>query len=211
MAGMGKWKLGLGIGCGVLLLVVVGILGVATWYATRINAEYKEVADSETALLAATQSGKEYRPPEGGIPPVERIEVFLEVREELNSWRRTMASGSAQFVADRQSQQTGGVKDMVKLITTGSDLMPLYAGFWIARNESLMAHGMGPDEYSYIFKLVYHTWLDLGREGVRQERYPKDALTEVLEPYGDQLRATYDNDVAVLELIFQKDNQEDQK
>jgi hypothetical protein len=205
MAGMGKWKLGMGIGCGVLVLVVVGILGVTTFYASRVNKEYKDVADSESALLAATGGDVEFRPPVGGIPGPDRIEVFLAVREELNSWRRTMATASGQFAMDRERQKDGGFKDLIKLIFTGSDLMPIYAGFWIARNESLLAHEMGPGEYTYIYELAYRTWLNLDRSEVSKTKYPDAALTAALAPYEERMRATFDPDVNLVELIFQKD------
>jgi len=181
-----KKKLGLGIGCGFALLIVVGIFGVANWYSGRINQEYKEVTDSEKALLAATEGDGGYSPPSGGIPAVERIEVFLAVREDLDSWRRTMATASSQFAEDRDRQRTGGLKDLVKLLDTGSDLMPIYAGFWTARNQTLLAHEMGPGEYAYIYRLVY-------RSG---------SIAEAFEPYRDRLAAAFDAEVDPVELIF---------
>jgi len=202
----GKWKLGLGIGCGALLLIVVGILGMGTWYAGRINQEYKEVTDSEKALLAATEGDRGFTPPPGGIPGPERIEVFLAVREDLESWRETMATASRQFAVDQESQRAGGLKDLMKLFNTGSDLMPTYAGFWTARNETLLAHEMGPGEYEYIYRLVYQTWLELERPDVSATIYPSTALAEAFGPYRDRLIAAFDAAVNPVELIFQKDS-----
>ena len=205
MAKPGKWKLGLGIGCSFALLVVVGVFGVANWYSGRINAEYKEVRDSEKALIAATEGAEGFRPPPGGIPTAERIEVFLDVREDLDSWRETMAIAIKKMAADRERQREGGAKDLARLVNTGSDLMPIFAGFWTARNEALLAHEMGPGEYAYIYRLVYHTWLDSGRPAVSEKNYPSGTLTEVLEPYRDRFTAAYDSDVQPVELIFEKD------
>jgi hypothetical protein len=201
----GKWRLGLGIGGGLVLLVVVGIFGVANWYSGRINQEYKEVTDTEKALLAATEGDGEFRPPLGGIPVPERIEVFLAVRDDLGSWRLTMATAIEKMTADRERQREGGPKDLVRMVNTGSDLMPIFAGFWIARNEALLAHEMGPGEYAYIYRLVYHTWLDFGRSPVSATDYPTGALTAAFDPYGDRLTAVYHPDVDPVELIFQKD------
>lgn len=200
-----KWKRGLGIGCGLLALVVVGVLGVGTWYAGRINQEYKEVRDSEKTLLAATEKGEEFRPPPGGIPAPERIEVFLKVREDLVPWRRTMASASGQFAVDRQRQRTGGVKDLLRVVNTGSDLMPVYAGFWVARNEALLEHGMGPGEYTYIYRLVYMTWLQPNRPALVDKDYPDQALNDAFEPYRERLLAGHESTIELVELIFQKD------
>ncbi len=205
MARAGKWKLGLGIGSGLILLVVVGVLGTATWYAGRINEEYKEVRDSEEALLLATEKDEGYRPPAGGIPAPERIEVFLAVREELVSWRRTMATASEEFGADREKQRAGGVRDFLKLVNTGSDLMPVYAGFWTARNEALLAHGMGPGEYRYFYRLIYETWLGVGRPAVSQDVFPADKLNAAFEPYRDRITAVFASQVDLVELIFQMD------
>jgi len=186
-----KGKLGLAIGCGAMLLIVVGILGMGTWYAGRINEEYKEVTNSEKALLTATEGDHRYMPPPGGVPSPDRIEIFLAAREDLDSWRGTMATASRQFAADQDRQRSGGLKDVLKLFNTGSDLMPTYAGFWTARNESLLAHEMGPGEYAYIYRLVYHT----------------GALGEAFDPYRDRLAAAFDAEVDPVELIFQKDGE----
>lgn len=206
LARVGKWKLGLYIGCGLALLIVLGVLGAATWYSGRINEEYKEVRDSEKALRAVTEGEQGFRPPPGGIPTSERLETFLVVREELTEWRRIMATASEEFAADRQRQRSGGLGDLLNLFNTGSDLMPTYAGFWIARNEALLDRGMGPGEYSYIYRLVYRSWLGLSRSPAIAEDYPTAALANSLGPYRDRFALAYDASVDPVELIFQENN-----
>ena len=202
-----KWKLGLGIGCGIVGLVVVGILGVGTWYAGRINQEYKEVRDSEIALLNATEKEEGFRPSAGGLPASERIEVFLKVREDLVPWRRTMVAASGQFADDRERQRDGSVKDLLRVVNTGSDLMPIYAGFWVARNEALLNHGMGPGEYSYIYRLIYMTWLQPDGPALVDKDYPDQALNDAFEPYRERLLAGQEPGIELVELIFQKDQE----
>jgi hypothetical protein len=206
MTRAGKWKWGLGIGCGLAVLVFVGVVGVTTWYSTRINAEYKNVRDTEERLISATEGEDGYRPPPGGIPDQQRIETFLAVRQDLAPWLETLAESNEQFVADQEKQQAGGLLDSVKLFLTGSDLMPVYAGFWTARNEALLKHGMGPGEFVYIYKLAYDTWLGLERDGGPADDYPSDTLAEALEPYRDRLVAAFVPGVGIMEQIFQKDN-----
>jgi hypothetical protein len=201
----GKWKLGLGIGCGLAVLVVVGVLGVATWYAGTINKEYKEVRDSEKAVLAATEGDQGYSPPQGGIPAPDRIEVFLEVRKDLVPWRRTMASASGQFATDRERQRAGGIKDLLRVVNTGSDLMPVYAGFWVARNQTLLEHGMGPGEYAYIYRLVYYTWLKREPPAEWVEDLTDQTLSAAFMPFRERLLEAYDAEVDPVELIFQED------
>ena len=203
MAKGGKRKLWLGIGCGFALLIVVGFFGVANWYSGRINQEYKEVRDTEKALLAATEGDEGFMLPHGGIPASDRIEVFLAVRKDLVPWRRTMASASGQFGTDRERQRAGGIKDLLRVVNTGSDLMPVYAGFWIARNEALLEHGMGPGEYSYIYRLAYRTGLEPDRPAVASRDHPDQALTDALDPYRGRLLAAFDAEVDPVELIFQ--------
>jgi hypothetical protein len=200
-----KWKLGLGIGCGLAILVVVGVLGVATWYAGTINKEYKEVRDSEKAVLAATEGDQGFRPPPGGIPAPDRIEVFLEVRKDLVPWRRTMASASGQFATDRERQRAGGIKDLLRVVNTGSDLMPVYAGFWVARNQTLLEHGMGPGEYAYIYRLVYYTWLKREPPAEWVEDLTDQTLSAAFMPFRERLLEAYDAEVDPVELIFQED------
>ena len=201
----GIWKLGLGIGCGFALLVVVGVFGVANWYSGRMNQEYKAVRDSEKALLAATEGDQGFRPPSGGIPAADRIEVFLAVREDLDPWLETMGIAITKMAADRERQRDGGPKDLARLVNTGSDLMPIFAGFWTARNEALLAHEMGPGEYVYIYRLVYLTWLNFGRPEGSAMDYPADTLSAAMEPFRDRLTHAFDADVHSVELIFQED------
>jgi hypothetical protein len=201
----GKWKLVLMIGSGIAVLTILGFMGVASWYAGRINEEYKEVADSEEVLRAATEDSSGYVAPAGGVPSADRIVVFMAVREDLAPWRRTMATASTQFASDQEKQREGGLKDWLKLFNTGSDLMPLYAGFWTARNQALLAHEMGPGEYEYIYRLVYQTWLELSRQPVSKEKYPVDELEAALGPYRQPLTDAFDADVDLLELIFEDD------
>ena len=207
MTNHGKGKLFLMIGCGLALLIVVGFFGVANWYSGRINQEYKEVRDSEKALLAATEGEDGFSPPPGGIPAAERIEVFLAVREDLDSWRTTMATAMVKMASDRERQREGGPKDLVRLVNTGSDLMPILAGFWTARNEALLAREMGPGEYAYIYRLVYMTWLEFDRPAISETDFPSAALSEALNPHRDRFTAAFDSDVHPVELIFQKDRQ----
>jgi len=204
MTKAGKLKLGLLIGSGIVVLAIVGFMGVATWYAGRINAEYKEVAESEKILREAIEGEQGFRPPAGAIPSADRMAVFLAVREDLASWRRTMDTAITEFTADQEKQREGGLFDLLKLVNTGSDLMPLYAGFWIARNQTLLAHEMGPGEYEYIYRLVYQTWLELNRPAVSKNDYPAGELDEALSPYSERLIRAFDADTDPLELIFKE-------
>jgi len=144
-----------------------------------------------------------FQVPAGGLPAGGRLEVFLAVREDLESWRRTMAAASGQFAADQERQREGGVKDLAKLIYTGTDLMPVYAGFWTARNEALLAHRMGPGEYAYLYGLVYRQVTEPGRSPEGGKDFSPEALAEVLAPCRARLMAAFDADVDPVELIFQ--------
>ena len=163
----GKVKKGLGIGCLVVLLAVVAVAGGATWYAARINREYKEVARSEKILRA--QVGPDaFRPPAELDVAADRLDVFLAVRDSLFEERMDLEAAATTFARERERNRAGGLKGWWNLLGAGSDLAPVYAAYWETRNRALTAHRMGPEEYAWLYRVVYQRWLgrdpDDGRE-----------------------------------------------
>ena len=149
--GMGKnFKLIAGGGCALLVLAVIAVLGSATWYAAQFSKEYKAVKRSETALVEATTGFDDWVPPVEGVT-ADRLEAFLAVRENLATDRAGLARATAEFdAADR---------GWWSRLSSGADLVPVYAAFWDARNKALLDREMGPLEYIFIYRLVYYGWL----------------------------------------------------
>lgn len=158
--GMNKaFKRGLGIGCGVMLLVLLAIVGGGTWYAVKLNKDYKAVEASEKALIAATVGLGEYVPPKSGVPGPDRLEIFATVREDMAERRAGLARASQSFATEQSAGKRGSLPQFLRVLSSGSELAPVYAGFWQARNRILQERGMGPEEYIYLYCLIYYSWL----------------------------------------------------
>jgi hypothetical protein len=150
-------KLGLGIGCGVVALLFLLLLGGGVWFARNMGREYKVVQASEEALIEAHGDFAAWTPPAGLVPAPERVAAFASVRTRLGEWGDLLATGARGFATARQEGR--GVTGLWRQMRAGSDLGLLYAGFWSARNRILLEEDMGPGEYAWFYALVYYAWL----------------------------------------------------
>lgn len=150
---------GCGIGCGVVALLFLVLVGGGAWFARQMGQEYKVVQQTETALVEAQGGLDAWTPAPGLVPTPERVAAFVAVRERTGEWRAKLDTGITDFAAERA--RGGGVGGLWRSMRSGSDLGLMYAGFWSARNRILLEEGMGPAEYSWLYGLVYYGWLGL--------------------------------------------------
>ncbi len=145
-------------GCGLVTLILVAIAGAGTWYAANMTKDFNQVKASEEALVAAVASQGTYKMDLVHPPAPERIEAFLEVRRGLEEWALNLERSVAEFKAARD-EDTGGPWGFFKSLRAGTELAPVYAGFWQKRNELLLEQQMGPEEYAFLYRLIFQTWL----------------------------------------------------
>lgn len=213
-----------GVGCGVLLLGSVVVAGALTWYSTRLSREYKKVQASEQLLVTATGGAVGFTSPAGGVPEPARIEAFAGVREATAEWRRRLATEEDRFAADRGHWW--------RRLGAADDLAQVLAGFWLARNEALGRAAMSPDEYVWLYGLVYYGWLghdpaagrlpggdalagggaargpDADRFALRRRQWQGGVEPEAaarLEPLRDRLAKGWSQETNPVELIFVAD------
>ena len=141
---------------GVIALVVVGVLAMlAAIYGPRLVREGRAVgvpllrmARSEKALDALDTTYAFEPPADGRINP-DRLEAFLEIREDLKpryaEWTDVVEQQTAEhgesWVAARE------------VIKATSDVIA-------AQIRDLTAHHMSPNEFRWLEKTVYRDWLD---------------------------------------------------
>jgi hypothetical protein len=141
----------------VLVLVFIMLAGGGLWYARQMESEFAVVRESEEALLAAYGSPLDWSPATL-VPDSLRIARFVEVRQALAEWRTRLAAHTTAMSAIEQGEGNPLGK-VIRSIRAGSELATIYAGFWTARNEALLAAEMGAGEYIWLFHLAYHAWL----------------------------------------------------
>lgn len=155
----GKLKKGCAIGCGVVSLLIFIIIGSIAFFARNMGADYKAVKTSEEILLEATGGEGVFSPPLGGIPSPDRLQTFLVVRSEQAEWRENVSLAFDEFLLHKEDQESGGFKHFLGLLRSTTEMAPSLASFWSSRNASLLEHEMSPGEYTYIYSLVYYSYL----------------------------------------------------
>jgi len=143
---------GCGIGCLLAIVVVVG-LGWMGYRWTQLAVDAMESAGQSEALLEETFGPvRDFRPPVDGRIPVDRMEVFLEVREGLTAPREALA----QAISGLAPGEGGGG---LRTARAGAVMGPRALDLVRARNETLLSAGMGFGEYVWIYWLTYDAWL----------------------------------------------------
>ncbi len=220
----GRTRKFVGIGCGFVLVLAIVVAGGLTWYSRELRGAYKEMQAAEEQLAEAQGTIAAYAPPTDGVPVADRVEVFLRVRGALEEWRAHASAVTDEYAAARGQ---GGAGSVWRRLGQTNDLAQTYAGFWQARNEQLLAAGMGAGEYMWYYGTIYYVWLGHDPEDGRQasaevgEGEPptwvvadwkrwRDAAaaglpeggTGVLEPYRGGLAASWNETINPIELIF---------
>lgn len=148
---------GLRFGCAVLALCFVALAGGGAWLSRNMTRQFAAVDASEQELIAAHGLPGDWLPAAGLVPDDERVAAFLQVRRETAEWRAQLERSVAGW---RLIQETPNpLFRTVRSLRAANGASTVLAGFWTARNEALLAAGMGPGEYAWLYHLVYHAWL----------------------------------------------------
>jgi len=203
-----KMKLGLGIGCGVLIFIFLVLFGGTIYFAKEMGKQYKEVKELEQQLVES--HGKSDELPAGytGLPTVERMEVFVNVRQETAEWRQLVETSFAELLANEGDADAKGLKHFLRLVKASRDLAPVFSGFWTSRNQAMLEGEMGMGEYIYLYHLTYNSWLGKDpSDGARDAGAFLSGLgaTGALEPTSDSDDDTF-NEMQRRQWAFQQVN-----
>ncbi|NIO49604.1 MAG: hypothetical protein GTN73_09260 [Candidatus Aminicenantes bacterium] len=156
-----KWLIGCGIGCGVVILLLV-FAGVGGYFFVKNIVEGFEETEAITDTLTERYGEiKDFCPDPGGAINAERLEVFLSVRNSMESVKEALES-SINILSDEEDKSqfreepSPGVLTKIK---TGLEIIPLIAEFYTRRNQALLDGEMGLGEYYFIYVVSYYSWL----------------------------------------------------
>ncbi len=156
-----KWLIGCGIGCGVVIVVLV-ILGTAGYFFIKdIVKDFKETETLMDTLTERYGKTREFCPdPEGAIRPA-RIEIFLAVRSSMvpamEEMERSINILSEMEQTDRDKEEPS--PNLFAKIKTGLSFATQIAEFYRSRNQALLDNDMGMGEYYYIYVMSYYSLL----------------------------------------------------
>ena len=154
-----KWFLGCGIGCAIVL-VILGALAAGSFFFVRdVVGEVQKTQRGMDAVTEQFGRTSEFRPdPDGAIRP-ERLELFLAVRGSLSETRAELERTLTLLQKEAAPDQDEGRGGMLGKFRAGLGVLPQLIGFYNARSDALLEHGMGLGEYTYIYVLAYYSWL----------------------------------------------------
>jgi hypothetical protein len=163
----GKWVLGCGVGCGlVIVLLATAGIGSCVWL-TRSTSEPMERA-VETRQTLAERHAEAYTPPPGWVRP-ERLDAFLGVRERLADARERLKQAMLGMAVTPERAQEMETQGFLEGLRSGWEISksavafaPALGRYFAARNEALLAEDMGLGEYSWLYALSY--WSFLGHD-----------------------------------------------
>jgi hypothetical protein len=156
-----KWLLGLGIGCGglVVLGIIIGIFGY--FFVRNMSQGFRDSQGMMKTLEDKYGRAEAYVPDPHGAIGADRIETFLAVREAAAP-ARTGLEESLGVLAKAQKEreaQGGSARNAFQAVRTGLQMVPQMADFMKARAEALLAKDMGIGEYDYLYMIIYYSWL----------------------------------------------------
>jgi len=179
-----KWLIGCGIGCGVVILLLV-FAGVGGYFFVKNMAEGFEETEAITdSLMERYGEIKDFCPDPGGAIMPERLEAFLSVRNSMEPVIETLES-SINILSDEERESrfkeepSPGVLTKIK---TGFGIIPMIAEFYARRNQALLDAEMGLGEYYYIYVVSYYSWLG---------KSPEDGLEYNLADEDEEERGVY--------------------
>jgi hypothetical protein len=156
-----KWLIGCGIGCGVVILMLI-ILGTAGFY--FVKGIVKDFQASETLMDTLTERygpPREFSPDPDGAIRRARMEIFLAVRSSMapamEEMERAINILSEIDKTDRDKEDPS--PSVFTKIKTGLGFATQIAEFYRSRNQALLDNDMGMGEYYYIYVISYFSWL----------------------------------------------------
>jgi hypothetical protein len=200
MAGkLSKWLMGCGIGCAVVLILVIGFCAVGVRFMSQQFKEVGAAARSQGELLEKYGETESFVPRPDGSIPADRMEVFLSVRENLQEPQGEVEALVADFPPDELLREEKSFRKLFKVLQSIVDLMKPIMGYVDARNDALLEAEMGLGEYVYIYSLAYHSWLGrpledgpVFRRQVEGVRAGEKILSKGDSPFSpDQVRRRY--------------------
>lgn len=196
------------IGCGiacllVIVLLVAGGIAVGSWVRSKVDT--KQVESLHAELDKRFGTAEDWVPPLDGTIDPARIALFASVRDSIAAVRKSAAADFATFLhmAGRDRPEGRPVLekalDMLNMAKNGTTMATSMVSYFTTQQSVLLAQGMGPGEYRYLYCMAYFAWLQwdpVATPDVREALERASMLREVETArarYGRLLRSQLEN------------------
>lgn len=156
-----KWLMGCGIGCSVILALIIFVVASGYFFVKDKISDFKEIELTLEELEDEFGDIRDFTPVSNGILETDRIEAFLEAREKTEFARDNISDHLKRFSREIEDVQDEGESfwTIMNLVKEGLGIIPRIVDFYKDRNEILLDEGVGLGEYYYIYTLAYYSWL----------------------------------------------------
>jgi len=160
MAGTGKkWLTGCAIGC-VVLLAVLGLMAGAGYMMVSSTVEgFQRAQETGAQLTERHGAAASFTPPGLQALPVDRLQLFVQVRRDMDGPQRNLENAFRSFPDDLKEKDEGALRTIFKVLGGLGDLLRPMGEYVEARNRLLLEADMGPGEYLFYYGLIYYSWL----------------------------------------------------
>jgi hypothetical protein len=151
-----KWLIGCGLGCGVIVLLLVMLATGTCFFVKDVVQDFEEVQASHDNLVAEFGEHDEFTPAADGSIAPDRVQTFLATRAALAENRGNLH----ELFDDFPPEEGSGFWMFFKVVGGLAGMIDDVVAFIDARNGVLLDQGMGYGEYLYIYSVVYYSWLE---------------------------------------------------
>jgi hypothetical protein len=154
-----NWLLGCGIGCGVVLLIVVLVAGGSFYFLRDAFRGFQQMEETQSTLVAQHGQIADFKPRPDGRVDAARITAFLAVRDTTTASRTSLAHALGKEGPSSPDEKPRGFAKFLKGIKAGVGFTGALADYLHERSAALLAQKMGLGEYLYTYALAYYSWL----------------------------------------------------
>src|SRR5215217_1786007 len=190
---MKKVLIGLGIGCGVIILGVIATVVVGgMWFAKKAGGSLEAVKQMQVQQEELAKLNKSHpfeAPADGEVLPLkeERLLTYLSVRESALPVFKTYEEKSTAFQEKHDTKNADANPSFDSAMEAANLMMSMMADVRTAYIASLKKHGMSPNEFQTITGTVYASMVAQGTEATQAELQEQiGAMSEVGNGAGDQ-------------------------
>jgi hypothetical protein len=224
MGKAGKWLVGCGVGCGVVLLGLIVLAVMLGLFARDTMQGFEDAVEFRQQLEKRYGRTAEFVPPLDGAVPAARIERFIAVREASMPARDAAGAAFEEITGSegrlRDLEEEGAwtkFRAVFGVVGSAMGLGAKLGDYFEARNRALVEHEMSIGEYAYLYTVIYHVWLRQDPEDgprfsqeiqidgsgslVQQSRVRRD-LRQMLRNQRDALAGRPDADAAWVETLL---------
>ncbi len=165
-----NWLLGCGLGCGLLVVLAIGLTA-GGFFVVKESVEetmegFGEAVESRRQLEERFGKPETFVPAADGSVAAQRLEIFLTVREATAEQRLAVTESFAALpMSEEEAEELEAqpffekMRSVAEISSSAFGLSESLGALLAARNQVMLEQEMGMGEYSYVYALAYYAWL----------------------------------------------------